>query len=313
MSLKVIFMGTPDFAVSSLDAIHKSEHQLMAVVTVPDKPAGRGKKIKESPVKQYAKEKQLPLLQPENLKEETFLQDLEKFDADVFVVVAFRMLPKVVWQMPRLGTFNAHASLLPNYRGAAPINWAIMHGEKVTGVTTFMIDEKIDTGALLLQKEISIDTKDNLESLHDKLSHLSASLCVDTLEGLERGMVAKPQKIKGDEKEAPKLGPHNTSIDWDKDLDDIVNHIRGLNPFPAAWTTLYQHKTPLRVKIFDAQAKKATSNFSKGSVIADKKCLKIAHPQGYLEILELQLPNKKRMKAKDVLNGFQFSADAILK
>ena len=313
MSLKVIFMGTPDFAVQSMAAIHASDHELTAVVTVPDKAAGRGKKQKESPVKKYAKEHRLPLLQPERLKEETFLQDLAKFQADVFVVVAFRMLPKVVWEIPRLGTFNAHASLLPNYRGAAPINWALMHGEKRTGVTTFMIDEKIDTGAILLQDQLTISPTENFASLHDKLADMSASLCLKTLDALEEGITTQAQKLSGMEKDAPKLGPHNTVIDWTKGLDQIVWHIRGLNPFPSAWTTLNQNGETLRIKIFEATSVKGKQNHSLGKVITDKKSIRIAHPEGFIEILELQLPNKRRMKATELLNGFRFLEDAVLK
>lgn len=313
MSLKVIFMGTPDFAVHSLAAIHESNHELMAVVTVPDKPAGRGKKFKASPVKNYSNDNHLPVLQPENLKEDQFLLDLKKYNADVFVVVAFRMLPKVVWQIPKRGTFNAHASLLPNYRGAAPINWALINGEQRTGVTTFLIDEKIDTGALLLQEQLPIEATDDFGLLHDKLAPLSASLCIKTLDALEEGIEANPQKVTGKEKEAPKLGPHNTRIDWNKELDDLVHHIRGLNPFPSAWTTLNYDGTSVRIKIFEASAEKSDTNLAPGKIIASKNTIKVAHREGFLEIKALQLPNKKRMKAKDLLNGFHFPTGANLK
>lgn len=306
-------MGTPDFAVSSLEAIHNSSHKLMAVVTVPDKPAGRGKKRKESPVKKFATENNIAVFQPDNLKNEAFIADLEAFQADVFVVVAFRMLPKVVWQIPKRGTFNAHASLLPNYRGAAPINWALINGEKVTGVTTFLIDEKIDTGALLLKDQLLIDSADNFGSLHDKLAAMSATLCLKTIDALEKNVEAKPQEVHGKEKEAPKLGLHNTVIDWRKDLNEIVNQIRGLNPFPSAWTTLSSAEEPMRIKIFEAQAEFAPTSLAPGTLITTKSTIKVAHREGFLELLELQLPNKRRMKVKDLLNGFQFPDEAVLK
>ena len=306
-------MGTPSFAVTVLAAIKASKHQIVGVVTNIDKPAGRGKKINTSAVKDYAVEHHLPLLQPQSLKDPNFIQALKALKADVFVVVAFRMLPKVLWAIPPMGTFNLHASLLPNYRGAAPINWAIINREKETGVSTFLIDEKIDTGNLILQKKIDIANGETAGSLHDKLAPLGGSLVINTLDALETGIEAKPQKKDGTEKDAPKLNKENTRIDWKQSLLDIEAQINGLSPYPVAWTELLEEDNPARLKIYGATAEICTHAYPPCSLIFENKEIKVAHSQGFLHLESLQMPNKRRMKAKDLLNGYQFSPTTIVK
>ena len=237
--LRIVFMGTPEFAVHCLEEILKAGFNVVGVITAPDKPAGRGRKLQESAVKQFAVENNLKVLQPINLKAEGFLKDLRQLQANVQVVVAFRMLPKVVWSMPDKGTFNLHASLLPQYRGAAPINWAIMNGEKKTGVSTFFLDEKIDTGEMILQHQVEITPEETVGELHDKLMHSGAKVIIDTLKLIEEENVKTTPQIESSElKEAPKLTRENTKIDWDKNIEEIYNHIRGLIPYPAAWCSL---------------------------------------------------------------------------
>jgi len=313
MSLKIVFLGTPDFAVSVLATINKSKHAIVGVVTNIDKPAGRGKRLHESAVKKYALENQLKLLQPEKLKGEEFLASLKRLEADVFIVVAFRMLPKEVWSIPRLGTFNLHASLLPNYRGAAPINWVIINQEKKTGLTTFLIDEKIDTGNLLLQTTVPIGARETAGSLHDTLAELGGDLVEQTLDELEKGILPKPQETDGSEKEAPKLNKSNTRIDWSASLDKIDSLIRGLSPYPVAWTELIQDKNILPIKIYASQTEFIEHSHPFNQLIVDGKMLKVAHPEGFLVIKEIQLPNKRRMRATDLLNGYSFSASAVVK
>lgn len=312
MSLKVVFMGTPGFAVTTLAAIHRSKHQIVGVVTNVDKPAGRGKKINTSAVKDYAVAQQLPLLQPPSLKDLSFITDLQALEADVFVVVAFRMLPKIVWSIPPKGTFNLHASLLPSYRGAAPINWAIINQEKESGVTTFLIDEKIDTGNLLLQEKIQLEKGETAGSLHDKLAPLGGQVIIATLDALEKGIEARPQRTKGSEKDAPKLTKENTRIDWNKSLDEIQAHINGLSPYPAAWTELHENEKQSRLKIYRAKVALCSHNYPLQSVVVENQQIKIAHSQGFLHFESLQLPNKRRMEAKDLLNGYQFDPLARL-
>lgn len=313
MSLNVVFLGTPDFAVTTLKAIRESNHQIVGVVTNIDKPAGRGKRLRESAVKQYAVEHQLPLLQPEKLKDPEFLTSLKAWKADVFIVVAFRMLPKEVWQIPAIGTINLHASLLPNYRGAAPINWAIIQGESVSGVSTFFIDEKIDTGKLLLQKTVDLEESETAGSLHDKLADLGGQLLEETLNALEEGIEARAQQPKGSEYAAPKLNRDNTRIDWAKSLKEIDAFIRGLSPYPAAWTILEEDGDEKVMKLFAIATEFIVHNDNPLSILVDDKTLKIAHPQGYVRCLSIQLPNKRRLSAKDLLNGFQFKPNARVK
>ena len=313
MSLNVVFLGTPDFAVTTLKAIRESNHQIVGVVTNIDKPAGRGKRLRESAVKQYAVEHQLPLLQPEKLKDPEFLTSLKAWKADVFIVVAFRMLPKEVWQIPAKGTINLHASLLPNYRGAAPINWAIIQGESVSGVSTFFIDEKIDTGKLLLQKTVDLEESETAGSLHDKLAVLGGQLLEETLNALEEGIEARAQQPKGSEYAAPKLNRDNTRIDWAKSLKEIDAFIRGLSPYPAAWTILEEDGDEKVMKLFAIATEFIVHNDNPLSILVDDKTLKIAHPQGYVRCLSIQLPNKRRLSAKDLLNGFQFKPNARVK
>ena len=313
MSLKIVFLGTPDFAVSVLATVNASKHEVVGVVTNIDKPAGRGKRIHESAVKKYALENKLSLLQPEKLKGDDFIQSLKALKADVFIVVAFRMLPKEVWSIPPKGTFNLHASLLPNYRGAAPINWAVINQETKTGLTTFMIDEKIDTGNLLLQTTVSIDQRETAGSLHDSLATLGGDLVVQTLDKIAHGITPTPQKTNGSEKEAPKLNKLNTRINWSNSLDEIDALIRGLSPYPVAWTEFVQEEKILPMKIYASEIELTQHNFSLNQLVVEGKQLKVAHTNGFLCIKEVQLPNKKRMLATDLLNGFQFSSDAVVK
>ena len=264
--LKVVFMGTPEFAVATLDAIVKADYEVVGVITAPDKPAGRGRKLNESAVKKYAVENGLHLMQPSNLKNEEFLKELKSLQADVQVVVAFRMLPKVVWEMPKYGTFNLHASLLPNYRGAAPINWAIINGETKTGVTTFFIDEKIDTGNIILREETTIGEDEIVASLHDRLMNIGSKLVVKTLDLISTGNVKTVPQPEEDLKPAPKIFTDTCKIDWNDSLENIYNLIRGLNPYPAAWTTLYNNEQEVKVKIYDVSKIIETHNLEIGKL-----------------------------------------------
>ena len=309
--LKIVFMGTPQFAVHCLEEILKAGFNVVGVITAPDKPAGRGRKLQESAVKQFAMKNKLKVLQPVNLKAEDFLEDLRQLRADVQVVVAFRMLPKVVWSMPKKGTFNLHASLLPQYRGAAPINWAIMNGERITGVSTFFLDEKIDTGEMILQENVEITPEENVGTLHDKLMHTGANLIIKTLKLIEEQKVKTTPQLESSElKEAPKLTRENTKIDWDKNIYEIYNHIRGLNPYPAAWCSLINNGDDLKVKIYDCRKEMVQHELSSGKILIENKILKVAVEGGYIIIDEIQLPGKRKMKIKDLLNGFEFAGEA---
>lgn len=308
--MRIVFMGTPIFAVNALKAIYESKHKVIGVVTSADKPAGRGKKLWQSAVKDYAAKEGLNLLQPENLKDVGFIDSLKNLKADIFVVVAFRMLPKSVWNIPTKGTFNLHASLLPNYRGAAPINWAIINNEISTGVTTFFIDDKIDTGKILLKKTIAINPKETVGSLHDKLAPIGASLILETIDYIETNPSPVEQQLTGNEKEAPKLTKENTKIDWNKSLNHIDGLIRGLNPNPGAWTEIQNGSELLKVKIFKASCLHSKHDINKGSVFDEGKKIKISHFEGILIIDEIQLPNKKRMDSQALLNGFSFKTKA---
>ncbi|MCB4797431.1 methionyl-tRNA formyltransferase [Neotamlana laminarinivorans] len=309
--LKIIFMGTPDFAVDTLKTLVEQNYNIVGVITAPDKPAGRGRKLNESAVKQYAKSQNLNILQPTNLKSETFLTELKSLNANLQIVVAFRMLPTAVWQMPEYGTFNLHASLLPNYRGAAPINWAIINGETKTGVSTFFIDEKIDTGDMIFQEEINIETNDNAGSLHDKLMKIGSQLVLKTVSEIEKGNVkTQKQKENVNIKTAYKLNRDNCKIDWTKPLDNIYNKIRGLSPYPAAWCVLNNGEEKLDVKIYKAEKETTSHDFKTGSIISTKKELKVAVQNGYIIINQMKLPGKRLMDIKSLLNGYSFKSDA---
>ena len=312
--LRIVFMGTPEFAVGILDTIIKNNFEVVGVITAADKPAGRGQKLKYSAVKEYALENNLTLLQPSNLKEEKFLSELKKLEANLQVVVAFRMLPEVVWKMPKLGTFNLHASLLPNYRGAAPINWAIINGEIKTGVTTFFIDEKIDTGAMILSEEIEINSNENAGELHDRLMLLGSQTVIKTLKLIEIGEVTTTiQKDTNEIKTAYKLDKENCKVDWNKSGKEIHNLIRGLSPYPCAWSFLIDRENEWSVKIYSANYIEEKHNFEIGLLISTKKELKVAVLNGYLVLGSLQFPGKKKMTTSDLLNGIQFSALAQVK
>ena len=308
--MRIVFMGTPQFAVYALQALNESEHDVVGVVTSVDKPAGRGKQLRQSAVKEYAVAEKLHLLQPENLKDSAFTKELEFLNADVFIIVAFRMLPKTVWSIPLKGTFNLHASLLPNYRGSAPINWAIINNETITGATTFYIDDKIDTGAILLKEELAIEPTETIGSLHDKLAPLGANLILKTLDYIANNPTPKPQLLTGDEKEAPKLTKENTKIDWKQSLKYIDGLVRGLNPYPVAWLEIHNGESVLKVKIFKAIPIVEKHTLRIGNVFIEDKKIKIVHKEGILIVEELQLPNKKRMHAQALLNGFTFENGA---
>jgi len=309
--LRIVFMGTPEFAVGILDTIIKNNYEVVGVITAADKPAGRGQKIKYSAVKEYALENNLNLLQPTNLKDESFLEELKSLNANLQVVVAFRMLPEVVWKMPSLGTFNLHASLLPNYRGAAPINWAIINGETKTGVTTFFIDDKIDTGAMILSKETPISSTESAGELHDRLMAIGSEAVVKTLALIAEGnVVTTIQTDSSDIKTAYKLNKDNCKIDFSKSGVEIYNLIRGLSPYPSAWCFFKDGTEEWNVKLYEAKLVEESHNLEVGSIITTKKEIKIAVNNGFLEILSLQFPGKKRMKSFELLNGISFSTNA---
>lgn len=310
--LKIVFMGTPDFAVGILDSILKNNYEIVGVITAADKPAGRGQKIKYSAVKEYALQHDLKLLQPTNLKDDNFLDELKSLNANLQVVVAFRMLPKVVWEMPKFGTFNLHGSLLPDYRGAAPINWAIINGDQKTGVTTFFIDDKIDTGAMIMSDEISIGADENAGSLHDRLMHLGSETVIKTLNLIENQSVETTVQEDSDVlKTAHKLNKDNCKINWNESGTAIYNLIRGLSPYPAAWFTLRDAEKELQVKVYEASWQEELHNLKVGTLVSDKNSMKVAVAQGFIVLLELQLPGKKKMSSKDILNGTTFAKDAV--
>lgn len=312
-ALRIVFMGTPDFAVGILDKIYTSGYNVVAVITAPDKPAGRGQKVSVSAVKTYALEKNLALLQPTNLKDEQFLAELASYNANLQVVVAFRMLPEAVWKMPKYGTFNLHASLLPQYRGAAPINWALINGEKETGVTTFFIDDKIDTGAIILNKTTPIHPDENAGNLHDRLQSIGSEVVIETLERIAQGNVTTTlQTETADLKTAYKLNKDNCKINWDNPGLSIHNHIRGLSPYPAAWTFIKDGENEWNVKIYEARFRSETHTLPLYQIHATKKELSIIVKDGYIDILSLQFPGKKRMLTHELLNGIQLSAKAFV-
>ncbi|WP_174435344.1 methionyl-tRNA formyltransferase [Psychroserpens damuponensis] len=309
--LKIVFMGTPDFAVATLKTLVDNNYDVVGVITAPDKPAGRGRKLNESAVKKYAVAQNLTVLQPTNLKHPDFLKALDTLNANLQIIVAFRMLPKVVWDMPKYGTFNLHASLLPNYRGAAPIHWAIVNGEKVTGVTTFFIDEKIDTGAIILQEAIAVLDNETVGTLHDKLMELGSHLVIKTVDLIQEGEVKTTIQPKIDDlKTAYKLNKDNCKIDWTLDLDTIYNKIRGLNPFPAAWCYLENNNEQLSIKIFGIEKEAYSHNLEPGTLDISKQALKVAVKGGFIIINEIQLPGKRKMDVKSLRNGYEFNKTA---
>lgn len=301
--MRIVYFGTPDFAVESLDAIRNSSHEVAAVVTVPDRPAGRGQKVVFSSVKQYSLDHQLPLLQPEKLRDPQFLEQLAAYQADMFVVVAFRMLPEVVWNMPPHGTFNLHASLLPRYRGAAPINWAIINGEQRTGVTTFLLNHHIDEGQILLQEETPIAPDDNAGTLHDRLASMGRRLVVKTLDGIASGtLFPKPQE--GTPIAAPKIFKEDCFINLHRGVKEIADFVRGLSPYPAALLTLVNPQgEKVLFKIFDVVAQNDPSAILGTFFCDDKKVLKIGATDGFIQILSLQMSGKRKNNVEDFLRG----------
>ncbi|HJD91671.1 MULTISPECIES: methionyl-tRNA formyltransferase [Bacteroides] len=315
-TLRIIYMGTPEFAVESLKELVENEYNVVAVVTMPDKPAGRGHKIQYSDVKKYALSQNLPILQPSNLKDEAFIEELKSYKADLQIVVAFRMLPEVVWDMPRLGTFNLHASLLPQYRGAAPINWAIINGDKETGVTTFFLEHEIDTGKIIMQERVAIGENDSVGEIHDKLMILGGKVVTETVDRIIANQVnplSQSQIIENEcieMRPAPKIFKETCEINWDQPLEVVHNFIRGLSPYPAAWSTLTSTSgESWKVKIFKTRKVQKEHNIAIGSVFQEgREDLKIAVQGGYLDILEMQLPGKRRMPIADLLRGFDIDS-----
>src|SRR5688572_1236664 len=303
--LRIIFMGTPDFAVSTLQTLVENGQNVVAVITAPDKPAGRGLKLNESPVKQYAVSQNIPVLQPTNLKSELFLEELKSYQADLQIIVAFRMLPEAVWNMPPLGSFNIHASLLPQYRGAAPINWAIMNGETETGVTSFFLQHQIDTGDIIFQDKVAIASEDDFGTLYEKLKHAGAALALKTVKAIEAGNVpAQPQKTSSELNEAPKIFKETCQINWNQPASTIHNFVRGLSPYPTAWTN-FDDKT---FKIFKTEVLPGQlENAMLGQLKTDQKTyIHVQTAEGIINILDLQMEGKKRMSIPELLRGYTF-------
>lgn len=311
--LRIVFMGTPEFAVATLGSLLMNGYDVAGVVTTPDKPAGRGQKLSRSAVREFCDISSLPVLQPVNLKDHSFLRSLEKFKADIFIVVAFRMLPEEVWKMAPRGTINLHASLLPHYRGAAPINHVLINGEETTGVTTFFIDNKIDTGNLLLREEVVIYPNENAGDLHNRLMKTGALLMIKTLRGLsDNSIIPIPQSqfLKPGElpKQAPKIFPADCIINWEKSNTEIHNFIRGLSPYPCARTYFVKDKLRLSIKIYESHAENGPQGYSPGYIISDgKNFIKVITGKGVINIVSLQLEGKKRMETEEFLRGFSIS------
>lgn len=312
--LRIVYMGTPDFAVESLKALVEGGYNVVGVITMPDKPAGRGHKIQYSPVKQYALEVGLPLLQPEKLKDELFLAELKALNADLQIVVAFRMLPEVVWNMPRLGTFNLHASLLPQYRGAAPINWAVINGDTETGITTFFLTHEIDTGRIIKQEKVAIEESDNAGIVHDKLMELGARLVVETVDAILDGSIESVEQSNfySDEsvlKAAPKIFKETCLLDWGLSPKQVYDFVRGLSPYPAAWTELlYPDGKIVSTKVFEVAYRNEHHELALGTIVTDgKNYVDVAINGGFVSLLEIQQAGKKRMDVKDFLRGFPLS------
>jgi methionyl-tRNA formyltransferase len=304
--LRIIFMGTPEFAVATLDKIYEAGYEIVGVVTVADKPAGRGMQLTESAVKKYALEKNLRILQPEKLKNPDFIEELKSLKADVQIVVAFRMLPEIVWNMPPMGTINLHGSLLPQYRGAAPINWAIINGEKETGVTIFKLQHKIDTGDILLQTKIPIAENETAGTLHDKMKDIGAELLLKTLEELQKGTLKETVQdaISAVIQHAPKIYTETCEIDWNKNTEVIYNLIRGLSPYPTAFTFLQGKK----LKIFSVEKESNSEVKEAGKIMTDQKSfLKFSTTDGYISLKEIQIEGKRKMKIEHFLRGWRFN------
>lgn len=304
--MRIIFMGTPEFAVPSLNKLYEAGYDIVGVVTAPDKPAGRGMQLSESAVKKYAVENNLSVLQPEKLKDPVFIETLQSMNADLQVVVAFRMLPEIVWNMPPLGTINLHASLLPQYRGAAPINWAIINGEKQTGVTTFKLQHQIDTGNILLQEKIPVADDETAGSLHDKMMYTGAQLLLQTIRQIENGTIQEMVQPSTADlsvlKSAPKIFNETCEINWNQPIDKIYNLIRGLSPYPTAFTYLDEKK----LKIFSSEKEKTNESNEPGKILTDYKTfLKFCATDGYISLKEIQLEGKKRMNIQDFLRGYR--------
>lgn len=316
--LRIVYMGTPDFAVEPLKRLIEDDFNVVGVITMPDKPAGRGHKIQFSPVKEYALSKNLPLLQPEKLKDTSFLDDLKKWNANLQIVVAFRMLPEVVWNMPEFGTFNLHASLLPQYRGAAPINWAIINGEKETGITTFFLTHEIDTGKIIQQEKISIGENDNVEKIHDQLMFLGGNLVINTVKSiLDGSLKTKPQSEMynslDDLKPAPKIFKETCKIDLKLTCKEIHNFVRGLSPYPAAWCELVlPNGEKTIVKIYETEKIEKLHDLPCGKIVSDNKLtFDIAVKDGYIRIKSLQVPGKKRLNTEDFLRGYKIPENSL--
>ena len=303
--MKIIYMGTPDFAVEPLRRLVEAGKNIIAVVTMPDKPAGRGHKIQFSPVKEYALSVGLPILQPVNLKDPEFIEELRSYQADLQIVVAFRMLPEIVWNMPPLGTFNLHASLLPQYRGAAPINWAVINGETETGITTFFLQHEIDTGNIIMQEKINIAPDDNAGIIHDRLMMLGADLVLKTVNQIESGNVASIPQPNGELKPAPKIFKDTCLINFNTTAEAIRNLVRGLAPYPAAWIELTDPSgNTTNMKIYEVSKELCTPSHPAGTLVCDgKKILKVAVLDGYIHLDQVQLAGKKRMPAADLMRG----------
>ena len=303
--MKIIYMGTPDFAVEPLRRLVEAGKNIVAVVTMPDKPAGRGHKIQFSPVKEYALSVNIPLLQPVNLKDPEFVEELRSYQADLQIVVAFRMLPEIVWNMPPLGTFNLHASLLPQYRGAAPINWAVINGETETGITTFFLQHEIDTGNIIMQEKITIAPDDNAGIVHDRLMMLGADLVLKTVNQIESGNVASIPQPDGELKAAPKIFKDTCRINFNTTAESVRNLVRGLAPYPAAWIELTDPAgNTTNMKIYEVSKELCTPSHPAGTLVCDgKKILKVAVQDGYIHLDQVQLAGKKRMPAADLMRG----------
>ena len=309
--LRVVFMGTPEFAVHILDGLLENKINVVGVITAPDRPSGRGLKLNQSAVKNYASSKNLNILQPKNLKDPSFIQKLKQLRIDLNIVVAFRMLPKTVWDLPLLGTFNLHASLLPNYRGAAPINWVLINGEKETGVTTFFIDENIDTGKIILQEKIAIGSQENAGQLHDRLMHLGQKLVLKTINCIIGGNLdSLSQKDSPKLKTAYKLHKNNCKINWYLPAESIFNLVRGLSPYPSAWAELLNGNQLYNIKIDKVSIEYKEHQHQTGLILSSKKEIKIAVKEGYIKLIRFKFPGKKYMNATSFLNGFKFDSAA---
>lgn len=310
---RIVFMGTPDFAVATLEALLEANANVVGVITAPDRKSGRGMKLQPSAVKKFAVEHGLKVLQPTNLKSEEFLDELRSLDATLQIVVAFRMLPEVVWNMPKHGTFNLHASLLPQYRGAAPINWAVINGEKESGVTTFFLQHKIDTGDVIFQESVPVPDDMTAGELHDELMEVGAKLVVKTLDAIESdNCPSSPQSTSSELKEAPKIFKDTCRIDWSKSVQEVYNLIRGLSPYPAAFTLISDGESELGLKIYQSRKTKKKEKGKMGMTRIENDRLFISCADGWLEILELQLAGKKRMRTEDLLRGTDLSKFSIV-